>query len=77
MRTQSVPTQNYVQRAPAAPTVGRSNGYARYPARGQAVPTAYYGDSRQGRVVSVNEQPVTQTQATAARPVRQQYQYTR
>jgi hypothetical protein len=77
MHTQGAPMQNYVQRTPATP-VGRSNGYAHYQPRGQATPTAYYGDPRQARVVSVTEQvgAPAQTPATAARPIRQ-YQYTR
>lgn len=79
MHSQGVPANNYVQRAPAIPQ-GRSNGYARYPARGQAVPTAYYSQpGAQPRVVSMTEQVVPSNQApqaTTARPVRQ-YQYVR
>jgi hypothetical protein len=81
-RTQNVPSNGYVQRAPATPNQGRSNGYARYPARGQAMPTAYYGQpaGQSSRVVSVTEQVVPSDQvpqATAARPVRQYQQYAR
>jgi hypothetical protein len=77
-----MPSNNYVQRAPAGSVPGRSNGYAHYSPRGQATPAAYQArvqDPRMAgaRVMSVTDQVVPADQApemNAARPVRQ---YTR
>ena len=80
-----VQSNGYVQRTASAPMPGRNNGYQqRYPVRGQAMQTAYYGQSGMRtdrlpppRVTSVTDQVVPADQGpemNASRPVRQ---YTR
>lgn len=79
MRNRAMPSNGYVQRAPAVPNQMRSNGYARYPVRGQAMPAAYQARVQDPRLpaprrMSVTDQVVPADQApeiTAARPVRQ------